>query len=219
MRPTILIPILGALAMLPATSALAGGCCGGAVAPAPVLWAQPAPAPTIYAWPSYGGSSCGGCGSYGYRGYGYGGGHSAWAKQPIYVVNQGPYYSGAGIMVPSLTWSKGAYTGGYPYVGGDAGWYDGGPYADPMGRRYVRRYGYNEQYPAGYSDAPVGPRIITRAGYAPRYAPAYRSRVRRPYHHPVVVRANAEVRQMGNRLDVRLYRTGPAKKGSHNHGY
>jgi hypothetical protein len=232
MRPQILLPVLGALALLPAAPAVAGGCCGSAslyAQPqvAPVLWAQPVPAPTVYAWPRYSYSSCGGCGgaSY-YGGVSYYGG-AAVAKQPIYVVNQGPHYSGSGIMVTGRTWKKGGYAGYYPYVGAHPGWYDGGPYADPLGHRYIRRYGYHEQFPAGYRVAPYGPRIITRPRYAPRYgvapryAPAYVSRgprVYAPRRRPVVVRANAEVRHMGNRMDVRLYRVRPAKR-PRNHGY
>lgn len=225
MRPAILIPMLSVLALLPAAPALAG--CGGCQSAAPVLYAQPQIAPVlyaqprpvpVYAWPqSY--SSCGGCRSSSYRAVDVVDTQPRFVKQPIYVVNQGPHYSGSGIMVSTSTWSKGGYAGDYPYADGQPGAYDGGPYADPMGPGYVRRYGYHEQVPAGYVDAPHGPRLITNR-YAPRYSPAYTSRrsprVYAPPHRPVVVRANAEVRHLGaNRIDVRLYRSTPAKRRYH----
>jgi hypothetical protein len=220
MRPTVLIPLLGTLAMLPAAPALAG--CGGCASSpvlyaqpqvAPILYAQPQPAPVIYAWPRYAQSSCGGCASAGY----YGGvgvieTQPRIARQPIYVVNQGPHYSGAGIMVPSLTWSRGEHTGHYPDVGGYPGGYDGGPYADPLGHGYVRRYGYHEQIPAGYSDAPVGPRIITRSNYRYGYRGGYGPRVYGPGYRPMSLRVNGQVRHTGYRTGMRQHRAAPGMR-------
>ena len=224
MRPAVLIPILGVLALLPAAPALAGcgGCSSAAVLyaqphVAPVLYAQPQPT-ALYAWPqSYGYASCGGCST---ASYGVDVIHTQphMVKQPIYVVNQGPHYSGAGIMVPTRTWSKGGHTGHYPYVAQQA-WYDGGPYSDPMGHRYARPYGYHEQEPGGYVDAPHGPRIITRTHhryghaprYAPRYMPAYSPRYHAPRYRPLSVRASAQRGDL-NRSDVRIHRATPAKR-------
>jgi hypothetical protein len=79
--------------------------------------------------PAYGGCGlgrCGGCGfggCGGYRGLGFGGcncgGLAAYAPSPLYVVNQGPEYSGPGLMVPYQTWSPAAALApaiNYPYV-------------------------------------------------------------------------------------------------------
>jgi hypothetical protein len=208
MRPTVLVPMLAALALLPAAPALAG--CGGCQSAAPVLYAQPQVAPIlyaqprpvpVYAWPQQAYSSCGGCASYG--AVSVVDTQPRYAKQPIYIVNQGPHYSGSGIMVTQSTWSHGASTAGYPYA--QSGLYDGGPYADPMGPAYSRRYGYHEQVPAGYADAPSGPRIITYRHRGPRY------------YRPIVLRAKAQIHQAGGRTDMRSHRATPAKR--RNHGY
>ena len=63
------------------------------------------------------------------------------APAPIYVVNQGPEYSGPGIMVPYRTWTPaGPYVapGTYPYFSG----YGYGGYRHAVHRRYLapRRY-------------------------------------------------------------------------------
>jgi hypothetical protein len=115
-----------------------GGCCGGcggcgaAVAVTymqPVVYVQPAPvmvAPQPIAvdhWDTGGWGGCGGCGG----GLGY-----TVAPSAAYVVNQGPYYSGPGTMVPYQTYSPGyglANPAAYPYIGG--GYY---------GPRYARPY-------------------------------------------------------------------------------
>jgi len=76
------------------------------------------------------------------------------APAPIYVVNQGPEYSGPGIMVPYRTYSPAAAyapASGYPYVGGPGyGYRHHGPW-----RRYAyREHGYLHAYhhgPAGRS--------------------------------------------------------------------
>jgi hypothetical protein len=49
------------------------------------------------------------------------------ARRPIYVVNQGPTYSGPGIVtyaVPTYSEGRYAYALPYPYVRTYAGWYD-----------------------------------------------------------------------------------------------
>ena len=90
----------------------AGGCggCGTAAYAAPITYA----APTY----SYGSSGCG-CGT---RSVVYAQ-PTVVAPSPIYVVNQGPQYSGPGIMVPYKTYSPSAYAApasDYPYVSGYA---------------------------------------------------------------------------------------------------
>ena len=73
-------------------------------------------------WPS-----CGGCSST----FGY---HAAAVPSPLYVVNQGPEYSGPGLTVPYGTYSPGTNLAGpaqYPYVAGPG-------------------YGYGPRYPRPY---------------------------------------------------------------------
>ena len=141
-----------------------GGCCGGCgtvayaqpvvVAPPPVL-VQPAPvmvapAPIAVGCGSWG--SCGGCGSWGNCGGwgncgswgscgGCGGCGAALVPSAAYVVNQGPVYSGPGIMVPNGSYSP--YAGlsnpaAYPYIGRPYG------YAPHYAYRhhYYHRYHY-----------------------------------------------------------------------------
>ena len=59
------------------------------------------------------------------------------APAPIYVVNQGPDYSGPGIMVPYHVWTRGSYIapGTYPYVPGYGYWH-----------RYGYRYGVHTPF-------------------------------------------------------------------------
>jgi hypothetical protein len=92
-----------------------------------------------------GGGGCGGCGGGGCGGCGGGGcggcggcsstfGYHPVAPAPLYVVNQGPEYSGPGLMVPFGTYSPAtnvAAPGAYPYVAG-------------------RGYGYGPRYPRPY---------------------------------------------------------------------
>ena len=93
--------------------------CGGCGAPAPVEYGRP-----MYGW----GTGCGGCGYYGYR--------TALveptyvARSPIYVVNQGPDFSGPGLMVPYRTWAPG-YGPAFRYS-----------YIHGYGHRYAYGYGY-----------------------------------------------------------------------------
>jgi hypothetical protein len=80
-----------------------------------------------------GGGGCGGCGGCSST-FGY---HAA-VPSPLYVVNQGPAYSGPGLTVPYGTYSPGtnlAAPGAYPYVAG-------------------RGYGYGPRYPRPYYRSP-----------------------------------------------------------------
>jgi hypothetical protein len=135
-----------------------GGCGGGYVltyappppvvfAPAPVEYVQPivvpqpvaplvlTPAPiAVDHWDTGGWGGFGGCGCN--RGFFSGG----YAQQPIYIVNQGPQYSGPGIMIPALSYapSEGvAAPGAYPYIGRRP------PYGYPV---YAHRYYHNRYY-------------------------------------------------------------------------
>jgi hypothetical protein len=84
-----------------------------------------------------GGGGCGGCGGGGCGGCGGCSstfGYHPVAPAPLYVVNQGPEYSGPGLMVPFGTYSPAtnvAAPGAYPYVAG-------------------RGYGYGPRYPRPY---------------------------------------------------------------------
>jgi hypothetical protein len=104
-----------------------------------------------------------GYGGYGYGGYGYGyggyygtscgcggcgcGGGSSYAVQqayvsspPVYVVNQGPTYTGSGLTVPVLNyWSHGAVRA-YPYIRGGHGYYDAGYSYPAYAPAYRRGY-------------------------------------------------------------------------------
>jgi hypothetical protein len=165
------------------------GCGGCGPAVAPVTYAEPvfaggcggcgAPLAT-YAQPAVGwggGCGCNGCG-------GCGGGYATpaieptpIAPSPIYVVNQGPDYTGPGIMVPYRVYGPGA------------------GYAPPPAYSYVT----GEPYPAGYGMNPyyagAGPVVPyrERAYYHHRY-PRYAGPVGpyRPYprypHRPLGVR-------------------------------
>jgi hypothetical protein len=155
-----------------------GGCCGGPTAAA--VYAQPmAPAPIVVSnpvmvtpfggpccgWSGCGncgwGSSCGGCGGgllggWGGGGWGggWGGGSAAYVAAP-YVVNQGPTYSGPGLMQPYATYSPDtayAPAADYPYVPGNGN---------------------------GYGPAPVPPPYYSHLYYHPHYA--YRAPL---YAHP-----------------------------------
>ncbi len=87
-------------------------------------------------------------------------------RSPIYVVNQGPVFSGPGPMIWQVEdRAPKAYPGAYPYVGFvysgyPYGYYRpwiGGPYADPFDHRVVRRYSTR---PVKVYHRHVGPRII-----------------------------------------------------------
>ena len=87
-----------------------------------------------------GGGGCGGCGGCSST-FGY---HPV-VPAPLYVVNQGPEYSGPGLMVPFGTYSPAtnvAAPGAYPYVAGRG--YGYGPrYPRP---NYGSRYTYTGRY-------------------------------------------------------------------------
>jgi hypothetical protein len=134
-----------------------GGCCGG--------WSSN--------WSSCCGAvswsvGCGNCGG-GWGGGGWGGGWTpgrcvaGCGASPLYLVNQGPSYSGPGLMQPYATYSPDtayAPAADYPYVPG-----------------------------YGYGPAPVPPPNYTHLYYRPHYAyrapyyphPRYYGPV--PYHH------------------------------------
>lgn len=140
----VALTALFATAMSPGAFAGCGGCgfpMAYAAYPAPVVYAAPAPvavpvmpaplpvvaAPIAVAnwdtggwgawnsWGGWGGCGCGcGCGERGLLVY------AQPAVTPFYVVNQGPEYSGPGIMVPYGTYAPQAglaVPGEYPYVG------------------------------------------------------------------------------------------------------
>ncbi|HEY5067619.1 MAG TPA: hypothetical protein VIJ04_22685 [Xanthobacteraceae bacterium] len=169
------------VAYAPVTYASAG--CGGCGTPtAAVVYAQPvAPAPVVYgAW-----SGCGHCGG-GLFTYAPAVEAIAIAPAPLYVVNQGPDYTGPGIMVPYHTWTPSAsyvVPGSYPY---GYGYHRYGYAHRPV---YGHRYGYGVRY--GYG-ARVGYGV--RYGYGARvgYGVRYGYGVRRGYVGPrhVVYRGN-----------------------------
>jgi len=146
----------------------AGGCggCGASLpvtyaepAPQPVVYAQPtcggcgcggcatlqavpvAPAPiAVDHWDTGGwvnGCGCGGCGGGCATAYGYG--YQAVAVgSPLYVVNQGPEYSGPGLVRPFGTyapWTGVANPAAYPYVGPRYAY-----------RHHWRHYGYPHRW-------------------------------------------------------------------------
>ena len=100
-----------------------------------------------------GGYGCGGCGGCG--------GSVVYAAPSLYVVNQGPTYSGPGIMTPYQTYSpETAYAAAtdYPYVPGSG-------------------YGY------GYRAVPPAAPYYRHPYFRPRFA--YRTpMVMHPYMHP-----------------------------------
>jgi len=143
-----------------------GGCCGGCggyaatyvpAPPVPEVFAPPAyeyvqqigppvaPVPIalspigVAQWSGYGGyggCGCCGCGNRGLFTSGF------FGSPGYYIVNQGPQYSGPGIMLPYLTYAPGeglAAPGAYPYIGPPYG-YVGHP-----------RYGYAPHPHYGYA--------------------------------------------------------------------
>jgi hypothetical protein len=113
---------------------------------------------------------------------------SALAPAQIYVVRQGPYYSGPGLIVPYQTWSPGGYVAPYPYV-------------SPYRYRYGVRYGYRHgavRYDRGYR----GPAVYPRRA-AVRYTGRYRA--------PVVPIAPRMQSQQRTKSDMRD-RRGPSSK-------
>jgi hypothetical protein len=158
-------PVTYAEPIAPAPIAVSGcGSCG--MSSAAVVFAQPvAPSPAPFAAGSWG-TGCG-CG----RSVVYAA--PAVAPAPLYVANQGPDYSGPGIMNPYRTYMPAAPATNYPYIPG---------------------YGYGPRY--GYGAPVLRPRPIYRPHFVvyrervyahPRYyAPTPRMR---PYwHRPLGVR-------------------------------
>ena len=171
--------------------AVYGGCgtCGAPTAA--VVYAQPvAPAPIVVnpvVPTSFGGPCCswGGCGNCGYSDWSGGCGScgvtawngcnscgvTAWngcntcgvAYSAPYVVNQGPVYSGAGIMAYQTYSPDTAYVPATDY-----------PYAPGYGASYGPGYGYAPGYGAGY-----GPGYGYGYGAVRHYGAYYR----RPYYY------------------------------------
>jgi hypothetical protein len=153
--------VLAALFTAGMTSAASAGC-GGCGTPAPIVYAPP-----VATW-----TTCGcACGCRGLYGYGYAAAvePTPIAPAPIYVVNQGPDYTGPGIMVPYHTWTPAVRA--YPYRYGY-----GYGYHRPL---YWHRYGYRYRY--GVRRAYVGPHHVVYRGRV--YArPLYRRPVAHPYY-------------------------------------
>jgi len=171
----------GSVVYVPVAPTTYGGCGGGCGAPlAPVtygcgncggptaatIYAQPvAPAPIVVSAPIGGG--CGNCGGWGAGWASSGGcggcGITPYAVEPspqLYVVNQGPDYSGPGLTVPYATYSpETAYApaADYPYVPG----YGYGRPAYP--HYYSHRY-YGERY-AFHAPAYMHPRFYGGASH------------------------------------------------------
>jgi hypothetical protein len=126
-----------------------GGCGCGACITVQAVPVAPAPIAVDHwdtgGWVGGCGCGCGGCGCGGCGGaYGY---LPIAAASPIYIVNQGPEYSGPGLMRPFGTYSP--LTGlanpaAYPYVGPG---YARGPYgARYANRHYWHHYGYPHRW-------------------------------------------------------------------------
>ncbi len=128
------------------------------VAPTPIVECSPCGAPVYYP-PAI----CSPCV------VGYGG---------DYIVNQGPVYSGPGVIAPPPTYTPTRLSRGYSYISGR---YESEP--------YYPRYG-------GYAPAVVS-----------HYAVRHRVHVRGGVSRVKVIRARADVRIHGpDRMDIRLYR-------------
>jgi hypothetical protein len=141
-----------------------GGCggCGGAIA---VTYAQPVvaavpvmPAPiAVDHWDTggFGGCGCGSCG-----GCGNALAYAQPVAAPMYVVNQGPEYSGPGLMVPYGTYSPAtnlAAPGAYPYIGGRGYGYGYGYRHRHYGRPYYHASYAARPYHYGYGPGRYGP--------------------------------------------------------------
>lgn len=136
------------VAYAPVTYANAG--CGHCGTPsAAVVYAQPVmPAPVPVVATTWGSCGCA-CGCRGLISYASPGVEPiAIAPAPIYVVNQGPDYTGPGIMTPFHTWTQpDSYVvpGSYPYFSGYGAWHRHYGYA----HRPLYRYGYRARYRFG----------------------------------------------------------------------
>jgi hypothetical protein len=152
------------------------GCGGCGTYTAAVVYAQPvAPTPVVVgAW-----SGCGHCGG-GFVSYAPAVEVIAVAPAPLYVVNQGPDYTGPGIMVPYHTWTPSAsyvVPGAYPYVSGYRPAYHRYGYV----RRpvYGHRSGFGVRYGYGVRRGYIGPRHVVYRGNAYRRAMPMMHRVYR----------------------------------------
>ena len=139
--PTAAVTFLAPVAPTPSYGC---GTCGTAYAPTPTYYNAGcgtcgAPAPSYY------GTGCGGCQTQAVY----------TTPAPLYVVNQGPDYSGPGVMVPYRTYAPPAeyapppaYPGYPPYVNPAQRYYPGPVYRHAYYR--PRGYGYVPQRTYGY---------------------------------------------------------------------
>lgn len=132
-----------------------------AYAPPAVVTVEVVPPPVVAVAGWRGGwGRCGGCGGCGGCGAAYAVpvvDAAPIAPAPIYVVNQGPEYSGPGIMVPFRTYSRAA------------------AFAPAVDTPYVRGYGYGHRY-GFWPRRFYGPRFYgsrfgygSRLGFGPRF--------------------------------------------------
>jgi hypothetical protein len=180
----VVLAVLATLFTAGISSAASAGCCGWGAAAAPVAYAPvsyastgcggcgtptaavvyaqpvaPAPAPVAYgAW----GNGCGHCGG-GFISYAPAVEAIAIAPAPIYVVNQGPDYTGPGIMTPFHTWTPSAsyvVPGSYPYRAG----YGYGYHRYGYVHRRVFWRGYGVRYGYGVRGGYIGARHVVYRG-------------------------------------------------------
>ncbi len=174
--------IAAVAALLTAAAANAGcGGCGSYPQPHPVVYvAPPMPAPVrcspcgapVYYQPA---TNCSPCG------IGYG---------RDYMVNQGPVYSGPGLIAPPLTYTPTRLSHGYSYISGR---YESEPY-------YQTPYRYGGYRPAAAPRYAVDHRMHSRVVNVRSDLPAQRRGAK-------IIRARADVRILGpQRMDIRLYR-------------
>lgn len=133
-------------------------------------------------------TACGGY--YGAATYGYS--HLPYPAQPYatlpqyYYVNQGPTYTGPGMLAPAPTYQERAVSGWYGYgptaYGTTNYSYSGGPYSNATTHYYdgMSAPGYSGYSQQSYSNLPPTYGEQTEE-YAP--APAYRPYVARPMYH------------------------------------
>jgi hypothetical protein len=169
----VALAVLATLFTAGISSAASANCCGweaaAPVAYAPVAYAStgcghcgtptaaivyaqpvmPAPVPVVTTWAAGCGCACGCRGLIGYATPGVE--PIAVAPAPIYIVNQGPDYTGPGIMTPYHTWTPSAsyvVPGTYPYAYGH------------------HRYGYVHRHVYWRGGGYVGPRHVVYRGRA-----------------------------------------------------
>jgi hypothetical protein len=148
--------VLAALSTVCMTSAASAGCggCGTPVYARPVIVAPPPRPVFVHTW----WHTCGcACSCRGFYGYAAALEPTPIAPAPIYVVNQGPEYSGPGIMVPYHTWTPAVRA--YPYG---------------YGRFRYRHYGYGRFHYRYY-----GHRFGVRRTFGPRRRVVFHARFHR----------------------------------------